>query len=143
MSSKSRRKSDLHTTTPKVKFIHHDKQTNIQLPSHPLTPSQLSFPLRVSRIFSECLGVWEFFIFGFFRILRSFSQVFSSSDVAQNVSPMLRPHRSLHGKCWVWGAEWLPGPEFIDIYIYTYLYICTNIYMCVCIIYIYIYLLKI
>ena len=56
-------------------------------------------------------------MFGSFRVFSSlefldFFEVFSSSDVDQNISLWLRPHQSLHGKCWFWGAEWLPGRIF-------------------------------
>ena len=74
----ARRKSDLYTTRPEVKFIIPSSQTNIQRPklSHPLTPSQFSFPLRFSRIFSE--GVSDFESFEFFEVPKS-------SDVDQNI----------------------------------------------------------
>ncbi len=58
MSSKSRRKSDLHTTRPEVKFII-PSQTNIQGQSSPPLshPHSLVFQWDFSHLLKKCLGV--------------------------------------------------------------------------------------
>ena len=92
---------------------YHHKQTSrgkARLPSHTLTV-KFSFEVfsDLLRLFGS-LGVFSSLdIFGVFQTFRSSDSFVFILGCCSKHKPMLLPHRSLHGKCWFGGAEWLQG----------------------------------